>query len=173
MRLIHSFILLALFFLMPLSIQSQSVVESIHRFDTLSVLTLPSDATLLLDNINNISIVFDDPDIPAIDLPVTTNIKVYFKETDDSFEYFIYEQYDDGTSLVSDYIIVQRNLAFPMQLTEELTLPFYVGWSPLCSNQLNAVAVLDDAIIIRRFSGAIFLQSKASNTNKLDGGRKI
>lgn len=170
--LISIFIFIALFFSSQLA-KSQSVVESIQRLDTLTLMTLPSDVTLLFDNITKMTILFDDQTIPSVELPVTTRVRVYHRESERSIEYFVYETFPDGRAFVSDYIIVQRNLPLPLTLRNGSVIPFYVGWSRMCPDQLNAVGFTDTTFIIRRYSGAIFMQSDSSIRSRISGGEKI
>lgn len=173
MRLNFCLFILAFTFL-PLSntAKSQSVVESIKQFDTLSVYSLPKDAVLLFEGIVSVTIIFDDPTAPTIDMPVTTDMKVFKRVLGTATEYYIYETFSNGHIEVSDCITVQNNLPFPLKAGKTVVL-FYAGWSPFCPDQLNAVACTDDTFIVRRYNGAIFMKFAKKESFNLNGGNKL
>ena len=170
MRILNFFIP-ALFFTSLTIANAQSVIGTIQSSDSLCNYSIPADAELLLDNITKVTILFDDPDKPEIDMPVKTDMEVFVRISDKAIEYYIRETFKNGRTVLSDYIIVQKDLPFPMRLESGKVISFHAGYSPTCPDVLCAVGFTERAFFVRRYAGVIFLE-RAVNLTPITGDEK-
>ena len=154
------------------SLHAQSLIGMIQEMDTTSIICLPEDAIRIQENATSIKILFDDPDLPDVDIPINTKLDIYCRIQGFEIEFFIHETFKSGKSVVSDYMLVQGNLVSKWYSDTQEEFMMCPGWSPMFPDQLCTVGTSKNKFIVRRYNGTMEITFKLIEYN-LNSGKRI